>query len=90
MGRYRKIPVEIEAVRFDGTNVGEMLAFTDGRFMAVDVEDRGDDPEIVAAVFDVLHSTWIGVKIGQWIIRGVRGEFYPCDPDVFASTYEAV
>ena len=90
MGRYRKIPVEIEAVRFDGTNVGEMLAFTDGRFMAVDVEDRGDDPEIVAAVFDVLHSTWIGVKIGQWIIRGVQGEFYPCDPDVFTATYEAV
>ena len=43
--------------------------------------------DIVAAVFDVLHETWVGVKKGQWIIRGTKGEFYPCDPEVFAEKY---
>lgn len=86
--RFRKKPVEIEAVQFDGSNFGEVHMLCE-KFYAVDPEDRGDDPEIVAEVFDRLHSTWVGVKVGQWIIRGIQGEFYPCDPDVFAATYEA-
>lgn len=88
MPKYRKKPVVIEAVQFAGDNARDLRNFTEGRFNTVDVEDRGDDPEIVAEVFDVLHSTWVGVKDGQWIIRGVQGEFYPCDADVFAATYE--
>lgn len=88
MPRFRKKPVVIEAVLFDGANHAEVSAFTEGNFCAVDPEDRGDDPEVTANVFDILHSTWVGVKDGQWVIRGVRGEFYPCDPDVLAETYE--
>jgi hypothetical protein len=67
-----------------------MEEFTSGSFGAVHPDDRGDDPDVIAEVFDVLHSTWVGVKNGQWVIRGVQGEFYPCDPDVFAATYEGV
>jgi hypothetical protein len=89
--RWRKKPVEVDAIQFDGENLEEVSDLTgvDG-FRSVDEEDRTDDPEIVAEVWDVLHSTWVGVKAGQWIIRGVRGEFYPCDPEVFATTYEPV
>lgn len=43
-----------------------------------------------AVVYDELHGTWVNVATGDWIIRGVQGEFYPCKPDVFADTYEAV
>lgn len=88
--RFRKKPVEVEAIQFDGSNFLAVETFTSGRFHDVLPEDRLDDPDITAEVWDELHSTWVGVKDGQWIIRGVQGEFYPCDADVFAATYEAV
>lgn len=46
--------------------------------------------DIEAAVYDEIHETWVGVKREQWIIRGMRGEFYPCDPDVFDVKYRQV
>lgn len=88
--RYRKKPVTITAVQWTGDNAAEISEWTIGRFHEVDPEDRTEDPEITAAVLDVLHSTWIGVKTGQWVLRGVQGEFYPCDDEVFAATYEPV
>jgi len=90
MAKYRKKPVEIEAIRYDGNNHEEVYAFTGEQFFAIEPEDRADDPDLTAEVYDKLHSTWVGVKDGQWIICGVQGEYYPCDPDVFAATYEAV
>lgn len=47
-----------------------------------------DDPDATATVFDKLHSTWVLVFDGRWIIKGVKGEFYPCADDVFRETYE--
>jgi hypothetical protein len=88
--KFRKVPVVIEAIRYDGSNHDEINTWTGGRFHQVDAEDRGDDPDITAQVLDVLHSTWVGVKDGQWVIRGVQGEFYPCDATVFGATYEPV
>lgn len=87
---FRKRPVEIRAIRFDGANHAEVEAFAPGCFEAVAPEDRVEDPEIVAQVWDRLHGTWVGVKVGHWVVEGVRGEFYPIDPDVLAETYEAV
>jgi hypothetical protein len=42
-----------------------------------------------AYVYDKLHSN-VGVKVGDWIIKGVQGEFYPCKPDVFIETYDSI
>lgn len=98
--KFRKRPIEIEAIRWTGDNEAEiqdwagLSAGTDGqnRFNALDPEDRQscDDPEATAEVFDKLHSTWVLVFTGQWIIRGVKGELYPIAADVLAETYEAV
>lgn len=88
-GRYRKKPVVVDAIQFTGDNFDEIRELTDDEFHLVPQEDRDDDPEIVAEVWDKLHSTWVGVKNDQWIIRGTEGEFYPCDADVFARIYEA-
>jgi hypothetical protein len=89
--RYRKKPVVIEAVQFNGTDYERVLELTGGDyFEMVDPEDRVDDPSIVAQVFDRLHSTWVGVHVDDWIIKGVQGEFYPCKPDIFDATYEPV
>lgn len=91
MPKFRKKPIVVEAVLFDGHNASEIQAFTGpNRFEMVDEEDRYDDPECVGSVFDILHSTWVGVMAGQWVIRGVKGEFYPCDAEVLAATYESV
>ncbi len=86
---FRKKPVIVDAILFDGKNVDAVQAFTGfATFGLVAPTDRTEDPDITAEVFDKLHSTWVGVKDGQWIIKGVQAEFYPCDASVFAATYE--
>lgn len=91
--RYRKRPVEVEAVQWTGDNIDAMFEFAGrDKFDLLDEQQRRDcdDPEATAAVFDILHSTWVLVLPGQWIVKGIRGEFYPCAADVFAETYEPV
>lgn len=90
--KFRKKPVVIEAIQYTGDNASEVTGFVNhaAGFLEVEPEDRGDDFDIAAEVWDKLHSTWVGVKVGQWIIKGIQGEFYPCDADVFESTYEEV
>lgn len=84
----RKKPVAVRAVRWTGSNVSDVRRLTGpDRFRLVSPEDR-KDPEITAEVWDILHSTWVGVKDGQWVMEGVRGENYPCDDDVIRLTYE--
>jgi hypothetical protein len=61
-----------------------------GNFRAVPPEDRIEDSEITAEVFDRLHSTWVGVYTGHHVVMGIRGEFYPIDAGVLAETYEPV
>jgi hypothetical protein len=95
--KYRTKPFEIEAVLFDGKNfyeVGEFVGYriVDGyridNFQEAGAFVMWDDKDIAAEVWDKLHSTWVGVKAGQYIIKGMKGEFYPCDPEVFHSKYE--
>lgn len=100
--RFRTKPFEIEAVLFTGENFGEVREFCGKRpagyvkslsleiFNPIGVFILMDDPEILASVYDELHSTHVGVKAGQWIIRGQKGEYYPCDPEIFEAKYEAV
>ena len=88
MSRYRKKPVVIEAWQWTGENYAEIREFTAGSFSLANLADRAKDPDITAEVFDELHSTWVGVHDGDWIIKGIKNEFYPCRPDVFAETYE--
>lgn len=88
--RFRKRPIEVEAVQWTGDNEAELGAFTDDQFETVDPENRGDDPDQTATVFDTLHSTWVRVYTGQWVIKGVKGEFYPIAEAVLAETYDPV
>jgi hypothetical protein len=90
MLRFRKRYVEVEAVRWTGENLAEMTAFAGTNFRPVDPEDRIEDSETTGQVYDELHSTWIGVYDGHWVLRGIRGEFYPIDAKVFTDTYELV
>ena len=87
--RVRKRPVEVEAIQWTGGNLGDVQAFTgSGDFEAIPGGDRLDR-EMTAHVWDKLHSTWVRLRDGDWIIKGVKGEFCPCADDVFRETYEA-
>jgi hypothetical protein len=86
---FRKKPVEIQAIEYDGTpeRNREIIDWTRGSetpaFMNVDGEPR-DALKIHTLEGD--HT----VTPGDFVIRGVAGEFYPCKPDIFAATYEEV
>lgn len=84
---YRKRPVEIEAARFTSGD-SSIASWCGGRYRR---ESKSSDPTDVAEWIDI--PTLEGVvraNVGDWIIRGVAGEFYPCKPDIFDATYEAV
>ena len=82
--KYRKKPVVIEAFQFndDFTPIPEWLeqAFQYG--MAY--YQGGDVPYLTIKTLEGKHRA----DVGDWIIRGVKGELYPCKPDIFEMTYE--
>jgi hypothetical protein len=91
-GRYRKKPVVIDAVRWTGRNIKAVLSL-------VDFEKLPSDGQYVhpgigeVATGELQIPTLEGVMTaqpGDWIIRGVKGEVYPCKPDIFEATYEAM
>jgi hypothetical protein len=90
--KYKSKPFEVEAVLFNGENYKELNEFIGGRehFYRLQEHDHVDDERIIAEVYDYLHDTWVGVKAGDYVIRGSKGEFYPCDPGVFHAKYEPV
>lgn len=92
MPKFRKIPVEVDAVQWLGSNAAELNVFAGANFNTLDPEDRVncDDPEATAQILDGLHSTWVLLRDGDFIVRGVQGEFYPVRLDVFEATYEEV
>lgn len=79
--KYRKKPVVVEAVRWTGNNHAEMCDFIDPEHF-----------EILARSGLIIHTLEgdLHASIGDYIIKGVEGEFYPCKPDIFFQTYEAV
>lgn len=88
--RRRKKPVEVDTIQWTGSNVDDLIAFTGGDFLLVAPIEGTFAPDVTAKVFDELHDTWVGVKTGQHIVRGIQGEFYPIDETVLAETYEPV
>ena len=83
MKNYRKKPVVIQAVQFTGTNHAEVHQFTDGKAESPVGQGWNHIMRITT-----LEGT-MTAEIGDWIIRGVKGEFYPCKPDIFEATYDA-
>jgi len=86
--KYIKKPVAIEAIEWTGENLDEILEFTGihesakdwtkGQFSSV-VRNQG----LKIFTLEGSHKA----TIGDFIIKGVAGEFYPCKPDIFAETY---
>ncbi|MCZ4330743.1 hypothetical protein [Castellaniella denitrificans] len=84
--RFTKRPVVIEAIQYTGKPLN---AYDIGQWA-----HAGRPPETNAIVLN--HVTYLVIRTlegnmvaqpGDWIIKGVKGEFYPCKPDIFAATY---
>ena len=95
MAKYRKRPVVIEAIQNDGTwppIIAWLRSFVDQTGM---IFQPGSEPPITHNPADgslrinTLEGT-MRAEFGDWIIRGVKNELYPCKPDIFAATYEPV
>lgn len=90
--RYRKKPVVIEAVQWDGLNLDEIKGFA-GDSLEYEILDAAHKVGAAPPHVDMVIRTLEGdhrASVGDYIIRGVNGEFYPCKPDIFEKTYEAV
>jgi hypothetical protein len=89
MPKFTKKPVQIEAVQF--TADADANEAADGLFRWLDAEcpDYWYDDDTQQIVIPTLEGD-MRASVGDWIIRGVQGEFYPCKPDIFEATYDAV
>lgn len=89
MSKFRKKPVVVDAIRFTGKeSFPAILEWADYKVEAA--SHKSDDGERIPIVeIQTLEGTMTALP-GDWIIRGVKGELYPCKADIFAATYEAV
>lgn len=92
--RFRKKPVMIEAVQFtddkDDNNLMELAEFIDNQDLIISYENGSNAPLLKIKTLEDANGSVHYASIGDWIIRGVNGEFYPCKPDIFKKTYERV
>jgi hypothetical protein len=94
--KYRKLPVEIEAIQWNGNNLVEIVTFLEGKSPKLDLEVtrlKWEDYEDLIAKEGLYIKTLEGnmkASINDYIIKGIAGEFYPCKEDIFLKTYESV
>lgn len=95
--KYRKKPVEIEAVQLRWSEWNDVCEFLGNMMLPVSLShlsDQYSDPcDEVGPYLELSIPTLEGAmaaKHGDYIIKGVNGEFYPCKPDIFEKTYELV
>lgn len=84
--KYRKKPVVIEAVQFDYPNMDEVADFCDPHSIMIGPRDKHGQSTLLIPTLEGKMQ----VHNGDFIIKGVNGEVYPCKPDIFYKTYEAV
>ena len=95
MAKFRKKPVVIEAIKWTGNNLKEILKFQGQSVTTPDyqTQDRFYDYEKSIKENGLIIKTLEGqhiATIDDWIIKGIQGEFYPCKPDIFKATYEKI
>jgi len=89
--KFRKKPVVIEAVQFTGSgeSATEVTRFAGRRTTMKKVRDQFGDGRDYDLIIPTLEGDMVASP-GDYVIKGVKGEFYPCKPDIFYATYEGV
>ncbi|QOI67468.1 hypothetical protein SEA_BEUFFERT_67 [Streptomyces phage Beuffert] len=98
--KYRAKPVETDAIQFDGENWAAVNEFAGTHWIDIDVymdnfipveEMWVDIPEgIVGVVWVEPSKQWAGVKVGDYIVRDLEGDVYPCEKSIFERKYKPV
>ncbi len=82
---YRKKPVVIETIQFTEETKDRVFSWIRGENGHVSA-DRDEDGNPTLIIWTLEGK--MTASLGDWIIRGIKGEFYPCKPDIFDATYE--
>lgn len=77
--KFRKKPVIVDAIQWNGENINEIADFMKWRNF-----EHDNRSGLIIKTLEGFHIA----TIGDFIIRGIAGEFYPCKPDIFNQTYE--
>ena len=87
--KYQKKPVIIEAIQLNGKNWIDICEFVgEGNYKLPDRTLEEYREELFNYIYIVTLEGDMKANIGDYIIRGVKGEYYPCKPDIFKQTYE--
>lgn len=88
MAKYRKKPVVIKAVQFfdNAESITNISNFIGNAFLVKVDYKNPDKPVIPIATLEGVMTA----SVGDYIVKGINGEFYPCKPDIFEKTYEFV
>lgn len=81
MSKYRKKPIVVEAIQFTWDKQLEAISFIGNRFWQLSAAGK--------LCISTLEGTMVADE-GDYIIKGIKGELYPCKPDIFEATYEEV
>ena len=87
MPKFRKKPVVVEAMRLTKDNYNIIKDWIGKKSFCLHRDEKTSFP--LAVVVKTLEGDMYA-RVGDWIIKGVEGEFYPCKPDIFEKTYEKV
>jgi hypothetical protein len=85
MGRYRKKPVEIEAIQFVSDNIEKVYKILGNNLIVTPSADGEVLYHFIRTLEGDMELSW-----NDYVIKGVKGEFYPCKPDIFELTYDKI
>lgn len=85
MSKYRKKPIVIEAMQFTNEMKDRVYNWVECGNKFASSDGAGNPTLIIPTLEGEMTAS-----LGDWIIKGINGEFYPCKPDIFEATYEAV
>ena len=91
--KYRKKTIVVDAIQWNGGDYKCLEKFCGlnwGRADAKGVYWTAPAEKENVVLWNTADDQWLMCPVGHWIIRGVRGELYPCEPGIFAETYEPV
>lgn len=91
MAKFRKKPVEVEALLWEGGPYEHLNTFCGLNWGRADVHDVawcGPNDREHVVLWNSIEQQWLCCPVGWFIVRGIRGELYPCERTIFAETYE--
>lgn len=87
--KYRKKPVVVEAIKWTGNNYDKICKFCDKSYYGYE-NLEAQAKNLPQYLFIYTLEGKMKAEVGDYIVKGVHGEFYPCKPDIFEETYEVV